>query len=149
VEELILTRKSIGFLVALLVLGSIFAVAQERPYTPEAGTPERKAIMDALRVPIKKQLKKDVIFKIDALKVQNGWAFVRGVPKKPDGGPMDYRGTVYAANIQAGVFDDWFCALLRKRGDQWQVVQYSIGATDVVWEGWDKQYHAPSAIFRE
>jgi hypothetical protein len=105
--------------------------------------------MDALRVPIKKQLKKDVIFKIDALKVQNGWAFVRGVPKRPDGGPMDYRGTVYAPNIKAGVFDDWFCALLRKRGDQWQVVQYSIGATDVVWEGWDKQYHAPSAIFME
>jgi hypothetical protein len=144
-----LAVKSFGFLVALLVLASIFAIAQEQPYTPEAGTAERKAIMDALRVPIKKQLKKDVIFKIDALKVQNGWAFVRGVPKKPDGGPMDYRGTVYAANIQAGVFDDWFCALLRKRGDQWQVVQYSIGATDVVWEGWDKQYHAPSAIFRE
>ena len=144
-----LKTKNIGFLAILMMVTSILTVAQERPYTPEAGTAERKAIMDALRVPIKKQLKKDVIFKIDALKVQNGWAFVRGVPKRPDGGPMDYRGTVYAANIQAGAFDDWFCALLKRRGDQWQGVQYSIGATDVVWEGWDKQYHAPSAIFRE
>jgi hypothetical protein len=104
--------------------------------------------MDALRIPVKRELKKGVIFKIDALKVQDGWAFVRGVPKSPDGGPMDYRGTVYEENRRQGVFDDWFCALLRKRGEHWQVVTYSIGATDVAYEGWDEKYHAPATIFR-
>jgi hypothetical protein len=104
--------------------------------------------MDAMRVPIRKVLKKDVIFKIDELKVMNGWAFVRGVPKNPDGSAMDYSGTVYQASKNEGAFDDWFCALLRKRGDRWQVIKYSIGATDVVYDGWDQEFHAPSAIFK-
>jgi hypothetical protein len=141
-------NKLLLWLTALFVLSGITCTAQERPYTPERGDPERQAIMDTLRVPVKRELKNGVIFKIDALKVQDGWAFVRGVPKSPDGGPMDYRGTVYEENQRQGVFDDWFCALLRKRGERWQVVTYSIGATDVAYEGWDKKYHAPRAIFQ-
>jgi hypothetical protein len=140
--------RTILFSFMVFAFACTSSVAQERPYTPERGDPERQAIMDALRVPVKRELKKEVIFKIDALKVQGGWAFVRGVPKSPDGGPMDYRGTIYQENIRQGVFDDWFCALLRRRGDKWQVVTYSIGATDVAYEGWDEKYHAPRAIFR-
>ena len=29
----------------------------------------------------------------------------------------------------------------------WQVVTYALGPTDVAWEGWDKEYHAPPGIF--
>ncbi len=104
--------------------------------------------MDVLRVPVQKDLKKKVIFKVDALKVQNGWAFLRGVPQQPDGKPMDYRNTRYQGLKEDGVFDDWIAALLRKRNGKWRVVVYSIGATDVVYEGWDKEYKAPRAIFR-
>jgi hypothetical protein len=98
-------------------------------------------------VPVQNKLKKDVIFKIDHLKVKDGWAFMRGVPQQPGGVAMDYRGTVYAQAQKDGVFDDWICALLRKRNGKWQVVRYVIGATDVAWEGWDRQYRAPKAIF--
>ena len=74
---------------------------------------------------------------------------MKGVPQQPGGGAMSYRDTVYEAAIEAGAFDDGIVALLRKRGGKWQVVKYVIGATDVPYLEWDKQYHAPSGIFQE
>jgi hypothetical protein len=63
-------RKSFAALVLLLsfIATSLFAFAQagdtiqggrvkSGPYTPERSAPERKAILDALHVPIEKQLK--------------------------------------------------------------------------------------------
>ena len=50
--------------------------------------------------------------------------------------------------IKGGVFDDWICALLNERGGKWRVVKYVIGATDVAYEGWDKEFDAPPDIFR-
>lgn len=142
---LILTAHVVIF---LFLLGSMPAPAQTGPHTPAAGSPERKAIMESLRAPVERQLKKRVVFKVDHLKVQSGWAFVRGVPEQPGGKAMDYRDTEYQEAIREGVFDDWFCALLRREGAKWRVVAYSIGATDVVYEGWDEEYKAPPAIFR-
>jgi hypothetical protein len=141
-------RKSFLFSLLFLCVASSAAFAQKQPYTPERGGVERQAIMDALRVPVEKKLKKKAIFKVDHLKAQNGWAFMRGVPQMSDGSPMDYSDTVYKDAIDEGVFDDWICALFRKQGDKWKVVVYVIGATDVVYEGWDRKYKAPSAIFR-
>jgi hypothetical protein len=62
---------------------------------------------------------------------------------------MNYSGTIYEQLKRDGVFDNWICALLKKRGGEWRVVKYVIGATDVVYEGWDHQYQAPSTIFKE
>lgn len=119
--------------------------------TPPAGSAARKAILDALRVPVQKELKRPVIFKVDHLRTQGEWAFMTGVPRQPGNKPMDYRGTVYAENRRHGVSDDWICALLRRergsRQPRWRVVTYAIGATDVVWDGWDREYHAPRALF--
>jgi hypothetical protein len=117
------------------------------PYTPERGSAERKAIVDALRVPIEKQLKRPVIFKIEHLKVQQGWAFMRAVPQQPDGSRFDYTGTVYQAAQEAGAFDDGIVALLRNVNGKWKVVQFVIGATDVPYVDWDKKYRAPKGIF--
>ena len=136
---------------SLFVLITLFGApaisAQSRPYTPDKGSAERKAITDALRVPVERKLKQEVIFKIDHLKVQNGWAFLMGTPRRPDGGQIDYRNTPYAEAQKAGAFDDGVMALLHKVGGQWRVVQYVIGATDVAYLGWDRKFHAPSAIF--
>jgi len=133
--------------VAVLVLFGCQASAQNQPYTPGRGTPERQLITDALRQPVEKHLKTRVIFKIDLLKVQNGWAFLRATPQQPNGDAIDYHGTVYQTAIDAGAFDNSVVALLRKRGRKWQVVRYVIGATDVPYVDWDKKYHAPTAIF--
>ena len=123
------------------------AVAQEAR-TPAPGSAERRGLADALRAPVEKELKQKVVFKIDHLTASGDWAFLRGVPQRPDGGRVDYSTTAYQQRIEDGVFDDWICALLRRRAGKWQVVKYVIGATDVVYEGWDEKYKAPSAIFQ-
>lgn len=143
-SKLVLSLASFAMLTALT---SASARAQARAYTPEKGSAERKAITDALRVPVQKKLKQEVIFKVDHLQVQNGWAFLLGAPRRPDGGQLDYRDTPYADAYNAGAFGDDVMALLHKVGGQWRVVQYVIGATDVAYIGWDRKFHAPSSIF--
>ena len=117
-------------------------------YTPKSGSVERKALMDALRVPVEKELGKKVAFKIDHLKVQGDWAFMRGIPQQVNGKAMDYRDSPYQEAIKEGMFDDGICALLKKQDGEWTVVIYQIGATDVPWVGWDEEYKAPAAIFK-
>lgn len=123
------------------------APSQEQPHTPAPQTAERKAIADALRAPVEKRLKKSVVFKIEHLKVQDGWAFLKGVPQRPDGKPMDYSDTSYRRQKELGMFDDQISALLKREGEKWVVVTYDIGATDVVYLDWAEKYKAPPAIF--
>ena len=135
---------------SLILALAVGAQAQEQqPYTPKQGDAERRAITDALRAPVEKQLKQKVVFKIEHLKVQSDWAFLRGVPQQPGGAALDYKGTPYQTAVEEGAFDDGIVALLRKRKGRWQVVQFVVGATDVPYVDWDKKYRAPSAIFRE
>jgi hypothetical protein len=137
------------FTFALIALALSFSqLPQNAAYTPKLNSPERKQILDALRSPVESELKKAVVFKVDHIKVLNGWAFMRGVPQRPNGKRMDYKGTPYEEAIKEGAFDDWICALMHKGKGKWEVVSYVIGATDVAYEGWDKEYKAPSEIFR-
>lgn len=122
--------------------------AQEQVLTLKVGDAERKAILDVLREPVEKELKQEVKFKVDSLKVQKGWAFLRGQPQRADGKAINYKITAYKENIEAGVFDDGISALLHKEGKEWKVITYVIGATDVPWVEWDKEYKAPSGIFK-
>ena len=131
---------------ASTLLCALTTVAQ---HTPEKGSAERKAITDALRVPVEKKLKQKVVFNIDHLKVQDDWAFLLGAPRKPNGGEVDYSKTSYAKAVALGMFDDGISALLHKVKGRWRVVKYVIGATDVVYVEWDKQYRAPSGIFQQ
>lgn len=135
------------FAMFFLFLFSSLSAGAGSLYTPPLGSQERKDIMDALRSPVEGDLKRPVIFKVESLNVQDGWAFLRGTPIQPGGRRMDYRGTVYQEAIKAGAFDDGICALLRRQDGAWQTVKYVIGATDVPYVDWDKEYHAPSAIF--
>jgi hypothetical protein len=132
------------------VLTALFlvpALGQTKEMAPAPGSAERKALLDALREPVEKDLGQEVVFKIDHIGVQEGWAFVRGVPQRPDGSEVDYTKTKYQEARDLGAFDDGFSALLRKSDGKWKVVIYSIGATDVVWEPWREEYKAPAAIF--
>ena len=134
-------------LLLALAAGAEVRARRQGPHTPKQGDAERRAITDALRAPVEKQLKQKVVFRIDHLKVQNDWAFLRGVPQRPDGAALDYKGTPYQTAVDAGAFDDGIVALLQKRKGRWQVVRFVVGATDVPYVEWDKKYRAPSAIF--
>lgn len=139
------------FVFAFCMAGAMGAPANLQagdPYTPAQGSPERKALMDALRVPVESELHISVVFKVDQLKLLGDWAFLLAAPQQPNGKKIDYRGTRYAGALEAGAFDNGVCALFHKKDGQWKVVQYVLGATDVPYEDWPQKYGAPTSIFR-
>ncbi len=109
---------------------------------------EISAIMSALRAPLQKAVRKPAKFRANQVNVENGWAFVRGVPEARDGKPMNYTGTPYAEQVELGMFDDNFSGLLRKKNGNWSVVTWNIGATDVVYAGWADNYGAPATLIK-
>ena len=136
-------------LFVVLSIALIFAVSNfaQTVYTPEKGSAERTAILNALRVPVEKELKQKIQFSIDTFRVQDNWAFVNGMPQNSSGGEPNYKNTPYQDAIENGAFDNNFQALLKKSGGKWKVVTYTVGCTDVCWLGWDEKYKAPKAIF--
>jgi hypothetical protein len=132
--------------IVITLFVAIPAVSQS-VYTPEKGSPERKAILDALRIPVERDLKQPIVFVPDNFKVQGTWAFVSGVPQAPGGGSPNYVGTKYAEAENEGAFDNNFFGLLRKTGGKWKVTTYAIGCTDVCFADWWQRYRAPKAIF--
>lgn len=114
-------------------------------YTPEKGSAERTAILAALRVPVEKTLKQDIVFVTDHFSVNGTWAFVSGQPTTPSGGKPGLKGTVFAGDED--MFDDNFFGLLRKTGGKWKVVTHALGCTDVCYLDWWKKYKAPKSIF--
>lgn len=131
----------------VLILAAAITASAQSAYTPEKGLPERKAILDALRLPVERDLKQKVVFVTDNFKVQGSWAFVSGTPQNSTGGDPDYSKTRYADQVDSGAFDNSFFALLRKTGGKWKVTHYLIGCTDVCYLDWWRRYKAPKAIF--
>lgn len=130
-----------------LVFIAAAAVSAQQASTPEKGSPERKAILDALRIPVERDLKQKVVFVAENFKVQGSWAFVGGTPQNASGGEPDYARTKYAEQVDTGAFDNNFFALLRKTGGKWRVTTYLIGCTDVCYADWWRRHRAPKAIF--
>ena len=117
------------------------AKASSKPTTPKAGSAERKAIMDAMRVPVQKETKYPVIFKVDSLKMQGDWAFYSGNALHKDGKPItqDFLWGEMAALLQKQK---------TKHGKKWKVLHWGF-ATDVgVCEESKRKYpQAPRGIF--
>lgn len=130
----------------LLAFGSLATSAQQ-VHTPEKGSPERKAILDALRVPVERELKQPIVFAAEHFNVQGNWAFIDGRSQTPDGKEPNFRITKYADAIKYGAFDNNFFALLKRTGKTWHVTTWAIGCTDVCYVDWWRRYRAPKAIF--
>src|SRR4030095_13888182 len=105
IRSLIMWQTISRLLLLVLILSCASALGQDTSQTPEPDSPERKAIMNTLRVPVEKELKQNVVFRILHLKVQNGWAFLRGVPQQPGGKPVNYRKTRHRTAFEARGFD--------------------------------------------
>ncbi|HEV7587556.1 MAG TPA: hypothetical protein VGO40_05450 [Longimicrobium sp.] len=131
---------------ALVLALSAGQAQAQRVHTPAAGTPERRLLMDALRLRMQRELNRPMIFEVRQLRVLGGWAFAEVVPKKPDGSAFDYRGTPMEQRRRDGVLDEASVALLRRVGGTWRVVRLAIGPTDVAWWGWEKETGAPRAV---
>lgn len=123
------------------------AAAAQAAHTPDKGSAERKAILNALRIPVEKDLKQKVVFVANDFKVAGNWAFIGGEPQSADGGEPNYRGTRYQEAKDEGIFDNNFFALLRKVSGKWRVVTYAIGCTDVCYLDWPRKHKAPKSVF--
>ena len=135
-------------LFSLLIIAGLAAFSfAQKVYTPEKGSSERTAIMNALRVPVEKELKQKIQFSVQEFKSNGVWAFLSGDPQNMSGGKPNYKGTPYQEAIEADMFDNNFFALLKKTGGKWKVITYAIGCTDVCYADWWKRYKAPKAVF--
>lgn len=84
-------------------------------YTPQPGSPGRKAIMDAYRAEwMGNDQSRPVVFVVNYLKVHRGWAYVTVTPQSPDGS-QNYE-------TESG--------LLRKRNGRWTVLERVTGNGD-------------------
>ena len=117
----------LAILVFAVTLAVMSASAQS-VHTPEKGTPERKAILDTLRVPIERELKQQIVFVADTFNVSGTWAFVSGCLQGADGNAPDFSNTQYSEAMEAGAFDNNYFALLKRSSNKWKVVTYQIGA---------------------
>lgn len=138
----------VAFLIAALSMSTITPAFAQKSTTPATGSKERKALMDALRVPFEKQLGKPVIFVVTWLKVSGNFAMWEGEPKRTGGKPIDWKKTKFAEDYEQGMIDQISMALLKKNGGKWKVVEYAIGPTDYPVEEWRNKHKAPKAIFR-
>lgn len=133
----------------LALLGSAaFALnaAAQKVYTPKPGSSERAELMDAIRVPAKKDLGRDVIFVVNTLRVAGDWAYARVTPQRPDGGKIDFSRTRYRQQVEDGDFDPQGETLLRRRNGQWKAVEWVFGMTDVPSVAWPDKYPLPPSL---
>jgi hypothetical protein len=84
------------------------------PYTPPAGSVERKAILDAVRKEVKSWSGLDVVFVVRYLKVYSGWAWIATLPQSRDG---------------LSHYEDVSGLLQRTKGE-WKLVETRPGACD-------------------
>ena len=134
-----------SLLVLGLVVGLTGSICGQAVRTPAPGSAERKAIIAALRIPVEKEMKQKVAFKVRTLNISGSWAYIGGEPTTPAGKLLSLKNTVYEG--QEDMFDNNFSGLLRKTGGKWRVVQHALGCTDVCYADWWKRFNAPKAIF--
>ena len=77
-------HKIAALLYTISITASSLAFAAG-PYTPKPGSPERKAILDAMREVVKRMSGLDVVFVVPYLKVDKGWAWIHTIPQSRDG----------------------------------------------------------------
>ncbi|MGE0179488.1 MAG: hypothetical protein AB7O91_06685 [Sphingomonas sp.] len=101
-----------------------------------AGSPQRRAILDAVRPPIERALGGPVEFVVRTLRVQAGWALVIADPQRPGGGRIDPR-RYFSADDLEGMDGLTVNAIVRLSGGRWRLVDHAIGPSDVWYCGVD------------
>ncbi|MCW5716394.1 MAG: hypothetical protein KIS68_01045 [Bauldia sp.] len=135
-------------LVAAAMAGALMpGIAAAQVEQPPPGSPQRAAILDALRGQTIGELGGPIEFMVNDIRVLGEWAFVEVHPQRPGGGEIFYTYTRYQAAWDAGALDQVVTALLRETPAGWLVYEYDFGATDVVWQPWMTMYPVPPEVF--
>jgi hypothetical protein len=116
-----------------LLLTAAFCCA--KPHTPKPGSAERKAILDALRVPIQREARQAIVFYNVQLKVEKGWAWVSAISKDKSGKKMP-------------LGDLATQGLLHKVNGRWRVEHWGVsGDISVVCAAAKAYPQAPRSLF--
>jgi hypothetical protein len=116
--------RHIVLAIAAIALSASAAMAAAEFTSPGAGSPQRKAVLDALRPAVEHQLSvHPVEFVVEEIRVGQGWAFVRVTPRRKGGGEI--RNPEPEAD---GVHTE---AVLHQVNGRWTVTDFGIGSTDV------------------
>lgn len=108
----------------------------------------RAPILDSLRRTLEEDLEQPLRLDYAAVRERGGWAFATAYPRTPSGAQIDWMRTRYADDRRSGILeDDATHALLQKRGEGWEVREFSIGSPDNAWMNWGREYDAPEEIF--
>jgi hypothetical protein len=107
------------------------------------------AVVAASLAVIEPALGQAVALRVKTLRELGDWAYLAGVPTRPDGSPLDWLSTPLARDWQADAMSDLVMVLLVKQNGSWRVVDHVIGSTDVYWLGWVAQYGLPETLFYE
>ena len=111
-------------------------------------SPDRIIILNLLRSKVRPQIKQDVTFVVRSLQLKNNYAFFKGNVRDSNGGPIDFRKTIFKDAEKEGMFDgDPVYALLKKVNGKWKYLVHAIGPTDVVYACWASTYKAPKELF--
>lgn len=123
------------------------AVTQSRSSAVAVGNPLRRVLLNAMRPGLANAVGQPVEFIVETLQVEGDWAFFMGSIQQPNGRPIDFSHTAYAERIELGAFDGpATVALMHRVGEQWQLVDFLVGPTDMGHWAWSDQYGAPSGL---
>lgn len=125
-------RFVLALAAAAVMLPSLASAQRVGPSAAASvGSAQRRAILNALRPAVERELRGPVEFVINCIQVQGGMALVNANPQRPGGGRIN-------PNILGDPeFRDGLTvtAVMRFRGGRWSRVDHAIGATDVWYEG--------------
>ena len=113
------------------------AIAEDKVVSPAQGTPERKAVLDILRPKLEAELKAELVFVVSDMRVSADWAFVMAQPQRKDGKKLD--GPKIYGEHWEHMDGLTLTAVLRKKANQWTVLEHHVGATDVWWQQYCEQ----------
>jgi hypothetical protein len=137
-------------IVKILAAAIIMNLANWSLHTTAIGAPhglaggERKAVLEALRQPVQRDLKQPIEFVISKMRAEDQWVFVIAELQKPGGTALNWSETICAGDQSHLVG----ALLQQSTPGKWIVVAYALCPTDVAWEEWPQQYNAPPELFR-
>lgn len=99
-------------------------------HSPAVGSQERAAILDALRPSIEAELGSNIEFVVEQISVKNGVALVHAHPQRRGGRQIDARRFYQRYDDMGGI---GVTGILRLSRGRWNLIERSIGATDVWW----------------
>jgi hypothetical protein len=132
-------------LAALLLILAPASGFAGQVHEPAKGSPERAAILDAIRPAIEAQMRGPVEFQIETMRTDGDWAFVMANPQRPGGQPVDPEKTAFAG--QEDQMDGLtVLGLARFAKGRWMHIDDIIGPMDAAQMSWINVYQVPKAV---